>query len=288
MWAPVDHYPIPPIVLSVLKDSKVQPIAMSQFGFDWMQRMKLEPLYAPHAVDTKLFCPMPEHRDAIRDDMGIPRDAFLVGMVAANKGWNTQVSRKAFPQIFEAFARFSMRHDDAWLFAHTDAASGEMPLEPLVLALNAGSEKPGHLLKRIRFPSDKEILTGLPRPLLAAQYSAFDVLVNCSMGEGFGVPIIEAQACGVPVIVSPHSAMAELVGPGWLVEGDPWWDSLQTSFAFMPHTGSIEAALRGRLRGTRRPGDKGCGPQVLAQLRHDHVAGALIGRPHRRATGNAE
>ena len=216
VWAPVDHYPIPPIVLSVLKDSKVQPIAMSQFGFDWMQRMKLEPLYAPHAVDTKLFCPMPEHRDAIRDDMGIPRDAFLVGMVAANKGWNTQVSRKAFPQIFEAFARFSMRHDDAWLFAHTDAASGEMPLEPLVLALNAGSEKPGHLLKRIRFPSDKEILTGLPRPLLAAQYSAFDVLVNCSMGEGFGVPIIEAQACGVPVIVSRTQPWPSSSAPaGW-------------------------------------------------------------------------
>jgi glycosyltransferase involved in cell wall biosynthesis len=63
------------------------------------------------------------------------------------------------------------------------------------------------------------------------------------MGEGFGVPIIESQACGVPVIVSPHSAMTELVGPGWLVEGDRWYDPLQNSMAFMPHIASIEAAF---------------------------------------------
>jgi glycosyltransferase involved in cell wall biosynthesis len=245
LWAPVDHYPIPPAVLAVLNDAKVQPIAMSQFGRDWMERLQLEPLYAPHAVDTEMFRPQPEMRDVVRDQMGIPRDAFLVGMVAANKGWNPQVSRKAYPQVFEAFSRFAMRHDDAWLYAHTDATprGDGLDLETLVLAMSGLSAKPGRLVERIRFPSEREMVMGLPRELLALQYVAFDVLVNPSMGEGFGVPLIEAQACGVPVIASDHSAMTELTHAGWLVEGDPWWDALQTSYAFMPHIGSIEAGL---------------------------------------------
>ena len=246
IWAPVDHYPVPPMVGAVLKNEKVRAIAMSQFGQREMERVKIpDPLYAPHMVDTRLFCPQPEIRDAVRDDMGIPRDAFLVGMVAANRGWNKQVSRKAFPQAFEAFARFSRRHDDAWLYAHTEAVprGDGSNLENLVLALNGLEERPGRLIERIRFPSERETLMGLPRHLLAAQYVAFDVLLNPSMGEGFGVPLIEAAACGVPVIASDHSAMSELTQAGWLVQGDPWWDELQSSFAFMPHIASIEAAL---------------------------------------------
>jgi glycosyltransferase involved in cell wall biosynthesis len=45
------------------------------------------------------------------------------------------------------------------------------------------------------------------------------------------VPIVEAQACGTPVIATDWTAMPELVGAGWLVDGDPffhydhnvWW-----------------------------------------------------------------
>ncbi len=63
------------------------------------------------------------------------------------------------------------------------------------------------------------------------------------MGEGFGIPILEAQACGVPVITSNHSAMVELTQAGWVVDGDPWWDALQDSFSFVPSIASIETAL---------------------------------------------
>ena len=245
MWAPIDHYPIPPPVLSVLQHEKAQPIAMSRFGEEWMSRMKLDPLYAPHAVDTKVFRPQPEVRDAVRDGMGIPRDAFLIGMVGANRGWNPHVSRKAFPQALQAFAEFLPAHPDAWLYLHTEAIPGERgtPLEPLIKALDAAC--PADLIDRIRFPSERELLMGLPREAMAAQYAAFDVLLNPSMGEGFGVPIIEAQACGCPVICSDHSAMSELTQAGWLIKGDAWWDSLQTSFAFMPYIPSIVEALTG-------------------------------------------
>jgi glycosyltransferase involved in cell wall biosynthesis len=78
---------------------------------------------------------------------------------------------------------------------------------------------------------------------LVVLYSAFDVLLNPSMGEGFGIPIVESQACGVPVIVSDHSAMTELCGAGWLVTGDPWWDAMQEAFFIAPAIDGVLAAL---------------------------------------------
>jgi len=36
-------------------------------------------------------------------------------------------------------------------------------------------------------------------------------------GEGFGVPLIEAQACGTPVIVTDFTAPSDLVGAGWKI-----------------------------------------------------------------------
>ena len=97
--------------------------------------------------------------------------------------------------------------------------------------------------ERLRFAPPSVWTLGMPREGVAKVYQAFDVLLNPSMGEGFGIPVLEAQGCGIPVIASNHSAMIELTQAGWLVDGDPWWDALQESFAFVPSIGSIVAAL---------------------------------------------
>lgn len=55
----------------------------------------------------------------------------------------------------------------------------------------------------IPFIADKEM------PLL---YNSADVLVYTSLYEGFGLPILEAMACGTPVITSDLSAMKEIGG----------------------------------------------------------------------------
>lgn len=52
-----------------------------------------------------------------------------------------------------------------------------------------------------------------------------------------------AQACGIPVIASDHSAMSEITQVGWLVGGDPWWDEAQASFGFNPSVDQIVVAL---------------------------------------------
>lgn len=49
---------------------------------------------------------------------------------------------------------------------------------------------------------------------LPALYSAADVFVFPSLYEGFGLPILEAMACGVPVISSRASSLPEVTGTG--------------------------------------------------------------------------
>ena len=238
-WAPVDHFPLPPAVHGTLKEPNVRPIAMSRFGEEQMRRRKLEPLYVPHGVDTNLFRPQPEIREGVRESMGLPADAFVAGMVAANSSPG-EFPRKGFGQAFQAFARFLERHDDAWLYVHTKV-HGTLDLEALLMAL-ADLHSP-KLLERVKFPPEHIWYTGLPADQVADMYCAFDVFLNPSMGEGFGIPIIEAQACGVPVIASDHSAMSEITQAGWLLAGDPWWDAAQSSFGYTPAVDSIVVAL---------------------------------------------
>ena len=68
-------------------------------------------------------------------------------------------------------------------------------------------------------------------------------MLATSYGEGFGIPTIEAQACGTPVIVSEFAASTELMGDGWLVEGQPLWDAPQSSWFNTPRVPGIVDAL---------------------------------------------
>ncbi len=51
------------------------------------------------------------------------------------------------------------------------------------------------------------------RNALPALYRDADALLFPSLMEGFGLPILEAMACGTPVVTSGHSAMPEVAGP---------------------------------------------------------------------------
>ena len=94
--------------------------------------------------------------------------------------------------------------------------------------------------------ADSDILrTGYPQEFLSAVYTASDVLLGCSYGEGFGVPVVEAQACGTRVITSGFAATQDLAGPdSWIVGGQPFWDEAQQAFFSIPFVQSIVEALK--------------------------------------------
>ena len=60
---------------------------------------------------------------------------------------------------------------------------------------------------------DDVIFAGyVPRDLLPALYSAAEMFVFPSLAEGFGIPPLEAMACGTPVIISKDPALRETAG----------------------------------------------------------------------------
>jgi glycosyltransferase involved in cell wall biosynthesis len=53
----------------------------------------------------------------------------------------------------------------------------------------------------------------VPDEHLAVLYNAATVLALPSLDEGFGLPAVEAMACGLPVAASRTGSLAEIVGP---------------------------------------------------------------------------
>jgi glycosyltransferase involved in cell wall biosynthesis len=64
-------------------------------------------------------------------------------------------------------------------------------------------------------------LTDLAESQVWDEYENADLLTFCSLYEGFGLPIIEAQSLGKPVITSNRSPMTETAGPDGAVFVDP-------------------------------------------------------------------
>ena len=229
-WVPIDHDPAPPRVLEFFHNSGAAPIAMARFGQEMLADAGFDALYVPHGVNTEHY--QPYDKAESREMLGASKDAFLVGMVAANKG---TPSRKCFQQAFQAFAAFREKHDDAILYLHTNM-NGDEDLYAMQRSLGIPSEAV--------FVADqyRVNLHPLPPEIMGRLYSTFDVLLSPSAGEGFGVPILEAQACGVPAIVSNFSAMKEVCGAGWKVECTPRW-TLQRSWQVDPSVPAIIDSL---------------------------------------------
>jgi glycosyltransferase involved in cell wall biosynthesis len=72
-------------------------------------------------------------------------------------------------------------------------------------------------LRRFNF-ADEIIFTGyVPEEDLPFLYNAAELFVFPSLYEGFGLPVLEAMACGTPVIASNLSSLPEIVGDAGLL-----------------------------------------------------------------------
>lgn len=166
------------------------------------------PLVIPHGVDTRVFKPMPpEERQAVRQRFRrashLEPNTFIVCSVAANS------VRKDLARTIAAFAQFSQTLSvPAVLYLHTAPVDNGLDLTQAALAagLLAGHD--------VLFPESHHATRGISDAALNEIYNASDLYFTTTLGEGWGLPITEAMAAGLPVVGPRHSSVGELGADG--------------------------------------------------------------------------
>lgn len=148
---------------------------------------------AYHGVDSAVFHPADDaHVRRVRDHLGLgdrPYVAFL----------GTLEPRKNVPALVRGFASaFGARPEGAPVLVLAGGPGWDTEVEPAIAAVPDGITvvRPGYL----------------PLDDLGAYLSGADVVAYPALGEGFGLPVLEAMACGAAVLTTRELSLPEVGG----------------------------------------------------------------------------
>jgi len=151
--------------------------------------------YLPHGLWLRTYRPASEEEQAwALAQLGphLGREALVIGCVATNQ------PRKDFALYFETLALLAERGHRVYGWLHTDTTTGAWSVDQLVTDC--------HLAKQVTVT-----LGTLSDRQLACLYQRCDVTIAPGLGEGFGYPIVESLASGVPVVHGDFGGGSELV-----------------------------------------------------------------------------
>lgn len=140
-----------------------------------------------NGIDTEIYRPRPELRAAARGKWGLPADAFIVG----------GVGRLTHQKNFELFLNVAVQLPDAH-FVIGGTGEDEAALRAQVARLGLG--------ERVTFLGYVSDMPSL--------WPALDCLLLTSRYEGLPITILEAMACGVPIVASNLDGMREILRDG--------------------------------------------------------------------------
>lgn len=135
------------------------------------------------------------------------------------------------PQVAEVRARYGLPERYVLLLGNLEPkknlpgalrllsrALSDLPHQ-VVLAGAPGWGDPRSLRQALQefTPGRVKLLGYVPRSTLPALYGGADLFLQLSWHEGFGLPPLEAMACGTATVVSNRGALPEVSGPGALV-----------------------------------------------------------------------
>jgi len=169
---------------------------------------------ADEAIDVVYLAPSPVYQPVtnqstltdLRKKYQLP-EKFI--MYVGDVNWN-----KNIVGLFRAYARLV-----------TKELSSSQP--PLVLVGKAflndsllETKEIDHVIDELKLEK-KVIKVGyVPDEDLAGLYTTATCLVQPSFYEGFGLPVLEAFACGCPVVAADNSSLSEIIGPAIRVSAD--------------------------------------------------------------------
>jgi len=189
-------------------------------------------------VDLDLFKPM--DKGGVREDWGFKKGLKIIGTVMRNQ------KRKLFPELFEAYALLRKKYGHirevkrSVLLCHTSWPDVGWDIPELLqrsgiqrhviftyicdgckktffswFLPSIGKKGLGKCIfcgeMKAHMPNTH---SGVSTKELAEIYNLMDIYVQPAICEGWGLPIVEAKACGIPGLYSNYSAMEDHVGNG--------------------------------------------------------------------------
>jgi len=139
------------------------------------------------------FRKLPDEREVtrVRTRYGI-RGPFILALGGVDPRKNTT-------RILESFSKFKTRSRSNYQLV-------------IVGLPEAARRQFGHMASRMRVAEDVIMTDFVPENDLVALYNGADLFVYPSLYEGFGLPVLEAMACGTPVITSTSGSLPEVAG----------------------------------------------------------------------------
>ena len=184
-------------------------IAMSKHGKKTIEKyVDREVDYIPHGTNTSIY---KVTNKAKAKELYDYEDKFVIGCVARNQ------DRKQLPRLLKAFSIFAKGKPDVILHLHCDIRdnmnmitdqSANIRYSSLACAMKTYDI--GH---KVKF-TDKlqSYINGLPVEDMTELYNMMDVHAMSTSGEGFGLPIIDSMACGIPNVMTDYTTAKEFLG----------------------------------------------------------------------------
>ena len=174
----------PPANVKAVTPSQWSAQGFYRAGFD-----KDQVLVVPHGVDTATFHPMPDVRNHIRSGIPILDDEFVflsVGAMSGNKGIDLLL--RGFAAVCRKFpyARLVLKGMD-------HLYDSRSLLLKFIRTLSAGDQQ--LVLQRMTYLGNS-----LSHSAMATLYQVANAYVSPYRAEGFNLPVLEAAACGIPII----------------------------------------------------------------------------------------
>lgn len=165
-------------------------VAVSRVAAEQFPALKDKMVVIPTGVDTTLFRPDPIAHAHVRAKFGIPSDMFVVGMVG------DLIPLKGQHRLLEA------------------ARLGPPGVRYLIIGgVRPGDDESSMYTARLREMAEGNVIFAGRRENLPAVLNALDLLVVASERETGPLVLLEAMACGVPVVSTPVGRTPELLPP---------------------------------------------------------------------------